>query len=464
MKPLDNKERPSLPEAKIAIPGDPPIDPAELETLQRETFGYFVKEANPSNGLIADKTQPGAPSSIAAVGLALSSYPVGVVRGFMSRADAVQRTLATLRFFDASVQGTEADATGYKGFYYHFLDMRSGRRAWECELSTIDTAFLLAGMLAAAAFFLDDTDDEREIRELGDKLYRRADWQWAQDGGVTVRQGWRPESGFLSYRWQGYDEAMFLYLLGLGSPTFPLPRESYAEWTSTYQWRRIYGYELVYSGPLFTHQISHLWVDLRGLRDEYMRGKDSDYFENSRRATYVQQRYAIDNPRGFSDYGETCWGITASDGPGPDTLEIGGRQRRFFDYLARGVPEGPDDGTIAPWAVVASLPFAPEIVLPTLNYFVNHVDLKTEDRLGFKATFNPTHPDRSKNPFGWVSPWQYGLNQGPIVLMIENYRSGLPWRLMRSSPYVTCGLRRAGFTGGWLDGPDRGRPPATHVR
>ncbi len=422
--------------------------------MQRETFGYFVKEANPSNGLIADKTQPGAPSSIAAVGLALSSYPVGVARGFMSRADAVQRTLATLRFFDASAQGTEVDATGYKGFYYHFLDMRSGRRVWECELSTVDTAFLLAGMLTAAAFFLDDTDDEREIRELADKLYRRADWHWARNGGVTVCQGWRPESQFLSYRWQGYDEAMFLYLLGLGSPTYPLPAESYAAWTSSYQWRRIYGHELLYSGPLFTHQISHLWFDLRGLRDKYMRGKNSDYFENSRRATYVQQRYAIDNPRGFSDYGETCWGITASDGPGPDTLEIGGRQRRFFDYLARGVPDGPDDGTIAPWAVVASLPFAPEIVLPTLDYFINLVVLKTEDRLGFKATFNPTHPDRSKNPFGWVSPWQFGLNQGPIVLMIENYRSGLPWRLMRSSPYVTCGLRRAGFTGGWLDGPD----------
>ncbi len=438
--------------------GDPPIGPAELETLQRETFGYFVKEANPSNGLIADKTQPGAPSSIAAVGLALSSYPVGVARGFMSRADAVQRTLATLRFFDASVQGTDADATGYKGFYYHFLDMRSGRRVWECELSTVDTAFLLAGMLTAAAFFLDDTDDEREIRQLADKLYRRADWQWAQDGGVTVCQGWKPESGFLSYRWQGYDEAMFLYLLGLGSPTYPLPAESYAAWRSSYEWRRIYGHELLYSGPLFTHQITHLWFDLRGLRDEYMRGKDSDYFENSRRATYVQQRYAIDNPRGFSDYGESCWGITASDGPGPDTLEIDGRQRRFFDYLARGVPDGPDDGTIAPWAVVASLPFAPEVVLPTLDYFINHVHLKTEDRCGFKATFNPTHPDRSANPFGWVSPWQFGLNQGPIVLMIENYRSGLPWRLMRSSPYVTCGLRRAGFTGGWLDGPDAGRP------
>lgn len=443
---------------------DPPIGPAELEKLQRETFGYFVKEANPSNGLIADKTQPGAPSSIAAVGLALSSYPVGVVRGFMSRADAVQRTLATLRFFDASVQGTEADATGYKGFYYHFLDMRSGRRVWECELSTVDTAFLLAGMLTAAAFFLGDADDEREIRELADKLFRRVDWQWAQNGGVTVCQGWRPESGFLSYRWQGYDEAMFLYLLGLGSPTYPLPAESYAAWTSSFQWRRIYGHELLYSGPLFTHQISHLWFDLRGLRDEYMRSKDSDYFENSRRATYVQQRYAIDNPRGFSDYGETCWGISASDGPGPDIVEIGGQQRRFFDYLARGVPDGPDDGTIAPWAVVASLPFAPEVVLPTLDYFINHVDLKTEDRCGFKATFNPTHPDRSKNPFGWVSPWQFGLNQGPIVLMIENYRSGLPWRLMRSSPYVTCGLRRAGFTGGWLDGPDGGRSPGMQVR
>jgi hypothetical protein len=220
----------------------------------------------------------------------------------------------------------------------------------------------------------------------------------------------------------------------------------------------------LYSGPLFTHQISHLWFDLRGLRDEYMRGKNSDYFENSRRATYVQQRYAIDNPRGFSDYGETCWGISASDGPGPDSIEISGRKREFFDYLARGVPDGPDDGTIAPWAVVASLPFAPEIVLPTLDYFINHVHLKTEDRCGFKATFNPTHPDRSKNPFGWVSPWRFGLNQGPIVLMIENYRSALPWRLMRSSPYVTCGLRRAGFTGGWLDGPDGGRPPATQVR
>ena len=431
---------------------DLPIGPAEFDTLQRETFEYFVREASPHNGLIADKTQPGAPASIAAVGLALSVYPVGVERKFMDRAEAVRRILTTLRFLNDSVQGIQADATGYKGFYYHFLDMRSGRRVWECELSTIDTAFLLAGMLTAAAYFLGDTDDEHEIRAFADKLYRRADWQWAQNGGQAVSQGWKPESYFLTYRWQGYDEAMFLYLLGLGSPTFPLPIESYAAWTSTYQRRHIYGHDLLYAAPLFTHQISHLWFDMRGLRDAYMRGKGSDYFENSRRATYVQQRYVIDNPHGFSDYSETCWGITASDGPGPSTIKIAGRKRHFFDYLARGVPEGPDDGTLAPWALVASLPFAPEIVLPTLDYFINHLNLKTKDRLGFKATFNPTHPDRSENPFGWVSPWQFGLNQGPIVLMIENYRSGLPWRLMRSSPYVIRGLRRAGFTGGWLDG------------
>jgi hypothetical protein len=436
--------------AQVAV-AEAPIGAAELELLQRETFCYFQKEVNPGNGLIADKTSPGAPASIAAVGLALSSYPIGVHRGFMSRADAVRITLTTLRFFDASSQGNHPDATGYKGFYYHFLDMHSGKRVWHCELSTVDTSFLIAGMLTAAAYFLDDTADEAEIRELADRLYRRVDWQWAQNDGVTVSQGWKPESGFLPYRWQGYDEAMFLYLLGLGSPTFPLPPESYVAWTSTFQWRGLYDVEMLHSGPLFTHQISHLWFDLRGIRDEFMRGKGIDYFENSRRATRVQQSHAVANPNGFADYSACCWGISASDGPGPDTIEIGGRQRVFFDYLARGVPDGPDDGTIAPWAVVASLPFAPDIVLPTLDYFINHVDLKTADRCGFKATFNPTHPDRSKNPFGWISPWQFGLNQGPIVMMIENYRSGLLWRLMRSCPHAVRGLRRAGFSGGWLD-------------
>jgi hypothetical protein len=420
-----------------------------MDALQRETFDYFVHEANPHNGLIIDKTQPGTPASIAAVGLALSSYPVGVERGFITRADAIQKTLTTLRFFRNSVQSTDHDATGYKGFYYHFLDMKSGKRVWKCELSTVDSAFLLMGMLTAAAYFLEDTADTREIRALADELYRRADWNWAQNGGAAVSMGWNPESGFLPYRWQGYDEALFLYVLGLGSPTHPLPKESYAAWTSTYQWRKIYGHDFLFSGPLFTHQISHVWIDFRKIQDDYMRGKSIDYFENSRRATYVQKQYAIDNPAKFDGYGANCWGITASDGPGPVKRTIKGIERQFFGYDARGVPDGPDDGSIAPWAVVASLPFAPEIVLPALEYF-EKLKLREKNPYGFKATFNRTYPAKSSNFPGWISPWHYGLNQGPIVLMIENYRTGLIWRLLRSCPYIVSGLQRAGFRGGWL--------------
>ena len=420
-----------------------------IDALQRDTFDYFVHEANPANGLVIDRTEPGAPASIAAVGLALSAYPIAVERGFMTRADAIDRTLATLRFFDQSVQSTDADATGYKGFYYHFLDMADGKRAEKCELSTIDTAFLLAGMLTVAAYFSGTTANEREIGDLASELYRRTDWNWARNGGLTVTHGWKPESGFLLYRWKGYDEALVLYLLGLGSPTHPLPRESYAEWASTYEWREVRGQEFLYSGPLFTHQISHLWIDFRGIQDDYMRGKKIDYFENSRRATLAQQQYAIENPLEFDGYGAKCWGITAGDGPGPATHTIKGKERQFFGYVARGVPDGPDDGTIAPWAVVASLPFAPEIVIPTLDYF-EKLKLRTDNPYGFKASFNITFAERFDPPHAWVSPFHYGLRQGPIVLMIENYRSGLLWHLMRQCPCLVDGLRRAGFQGGWL--------------
>jgi hypothetical protein len=368
----------------------------------------------------------------------------------MKRAAAVERTLTTLRFFWNSRQGPEPDATGHKGFYYHFLNMRTGRRAWQCELSTIDSAFLLAGALTAGVYFDSDASDEREIRSLADQLYRRADWQWAQNGGATVTHGWKPDSGFLKYRWSGYDEAMLLYVLGMGSPTHPLPESSYTAWISTYRWEYRYGYEYLYAGPLFTHQLSHIWIDFRGIQDAFMRVKGIDYFENSSRATCVQQQYAVDNPLKFAGYGRDCWGITASDGPGAETIKVGGIQRQFFDYAGRGVPYGPDDGSIAPWAVVASLPFAPEIVLPTIDYFINEVKLTAHNPYGFKATFNPTYPIKSSNPCGWVSPWHYGLNQGPIVLMIENYRTDLLWRLMRDCPYIVSGLHRAGFRGGWL--------------
>ena len=427
-----------------------PAIEAELEILQRDSFGYFVHETNPANGLVIDKTAPDWPASIAATGFALAAYPVGVERGLMSRSAAVERTLATLRFFWNSPHGPEPDATGYQGFYYHFLDMQTGRRAWQCELSTVDSTFLLAGMLTAGSYFDAEAADEREIRTLADALYRRANWQWAQNQGATLTHGWKPESGFLQCRWEGYDEALLLYMLALGSPTYPMSDGSYAAWGSTYLWQHCYGYDYLYAGSFFTHQLSHMWIDFRGIQDAFMRDKGIDYFENSRRATYVQQRYAIDNPLKFKGYGSCCWGITASDGPGPDTIQVDGIERQFFDYLARGVPCGPDDGTLAPWAVVASLPFAPEIVLPSIEHFIHQLGLKAVNPYGFKATFNATYPGEPGSTCGWVSPWHYGLNLGPIVLMIENYRSGLLWRLMRSCPYIVRGLRRAGFTGGWL--------------
>ena len=427
----------------------PTVD-ADLESLQRETFSYFLHETNQQNGLVRDKTAPNWPASIAATGLALAVYPVAVERGFITRAAAIQTILSTLRFFWNSRQGPEPDATGYRGFYYHFLDMETGRRAWQCELSTVDSAILFAGALTAGAYFDADSTEEKEIRTLADALYRRVDWRWAQNGGATVTHGWLPESGFLKWRWEGYDEALVLYILALGSPTYPLPEESYAAWAFTYRWEHYCGYDYLYSGPLFTHQLSHIWVDFRGIQDAFMRAKGIDYFENSRRATYVQREYAIENPLKFAHYGEHCWGLTASEGPGPDTVTVAGVERQFFDYVGRGVPYGPDDGTIAPWALAASLPFAPEIVLPALDYCIHELKLTESNRHGFKASFNPTYPAAPGNPHGWVSPWHFGLNEGPTVLMIENYRTGLLWSLMRNCPYVVTGLLRAGFTGGWL--------------
>jgi len=425
----------------------------ELGQLQKSTFGYFLKEANAENGMVPDSTKENAAASIAAIGFALTAYPIGVERGYLNRNAAIGRVLATLRFFWNSAQSEAPDATGYRGFYYHFLDMKTGLRALESELSTIDTAFLLAGALAAAMYFDRATDEETEIRTLADALYARADWQWAQNGKRTVAHGWKPATGFIKHHWEGYSEALVLYALGLGSPTHPLPTESYAAWTRSYRWKKLYDIEFLYAGPLFIHQLSHVWIDFRGIQDEYMRAKGIDYFENSRRAAYVQQAYAIRNPKQFAGYGKYAWGITASDGPGPAQRRVGNVDRKFYDYKARAIPNGPDDGTLAPWAVVGSLPFAPELVLPTIRSFDETYPEMTST-YGFKCSYNPTFSEGSKNSSGWISEGYYGLDQGPIVMMIENYRTGLPWRLMRRHPAIRMGLRRAGFTGGWLGNAD----------
>jgi NADPH:quinone reductase-like Zn-dependent oxidoreductase len=431
--------------------------PGDVLELQRLAFRYFLDYTNSQNGLVADNSGEDSPCSIAATGLGLSCYPVAVKNGWLERSDAAERTLTTLRFLEQSPQGPESDVTGYKGFYYHFLGMKDGRRAGGCELSTIDSSLLLAGVLVAGAFFDEDRPAESEIRKTADALYRRADWQWALYGvacnangwptetveGVTIIHGGTPENGFISYRYRGYDESLLMHVLGLGSSTFPLPPECYRAWQESFDWRQSYGVEYLHSGPLFIHQLSHCWLDLNGIADRVMQDKGLDYFENSRRAVHVQQSYAKENPRDFRDYGPLCWGISASDGPGPATKVIAEVERNFWMYEARGVPDGPDDGTLTPGAVAASLPFAPELVIDTLRALLRaYPDLRSE--YGLRASLNPT--------FGnWVSPLNYGLDQGPIVMMIENHRSGLLWELMRRSPYIWRGLRKAGFGGGWLE-------------
>ena len=423
-----------------------------LSVLQRETFAYFLNEVNKHTGLIADKTQPGSPASISATGMGLSCYIAGIERGFITRAEAIKRTLNILRFFSNSHQGTEADATGYKGFYYHFLDMETGKRAWKSELSTVDTAILLAGILTARYYFTGKNKSEIEIRKLADELYARTDWQWATNGKDSISHGWKPESGFLRYRWnKKYSEAHIIYVLALGSPSFPINPSGYKKWIATFEWKKLYGIEYMYAGPLFIHQMSQIWLDCKGISDDINRKTGIDYFENSRRATFIQQKYAIENPLGFARYGENGWGFTASDGPGPATRTINGIKRKFYDYIARGAPFGPDDGTISPWAVVSSLPFLPKVVLSTMRHAIERLDFEKHHDYGFDASYNPTFPEKNTPSNSWISEWQFGLNQGPVILMIENYKSGLIWNIMKKCPHIINGLYRAGFCGGWLD-------------
>jgi hypothetical protein len=417
-----------------------------LDRIQRAAFLYFVETTNPANGLIADTSRNGSPCSIAVVGFALSVFPVAVERGWIERKDAVERSLALLRFFKDSDQSGAPDATGYKGFYYHFLSMETGARVWQSELSMVDSALLIAGALTAATYFSRDDADEVELREIADALYRRVDWRWAQDERGVIRQGWKPESGFLHYVWQGYNEAIVLYVLALGSPTHSLEGDGYEAWTVTYQWENLYGYDFLYAGPLFIHQFSHAWLDLRGIRDNFMREKCCDYFENSRRAVLIQQEYAQRNPNELAGYDEYCWGLTACDGPAEEMSIPNGGRRHIFGYAARGVPYGPDDGTLSGWAPLASLPFAPEIALRTAGCMLERYPEMFRER--YASSFNPSLV-RSDGKV-WVSRGHYGLDQGIVVMMIENYRSELIWRLTRSCSYISTGLGRAGFRGGWL--------------
>jgi hypothetical protein len=447
-------------------PPRPPVggqtDTEFLHEVQNLTFDYFWETTNPSNGLVPDRWPTPSFSSVAAIGFGLTAYLVGVERGWTTRTAARDRVLTTLRFFWSSPQSEQSTrATGYRGFYYHFLDMQTGHRFQQVELSTIDTGLLLMGVLAAQEYF-DETDPaEIEIRALADSIYFRVDWQWASVRPPAISMGWHPETGFIAYDYDGYNEAMFLYVLALGSPTHPLTAEAWTEFTSSYRWSEFYGQAHVNFAPLFGHQYSHVWIDFRGIQDAYMRGRGIDYFENSRRATLAQRAYAVHNPNSWEGYGPTLWGLTASDGPGDFRATIGGREREFHGYWARGAAAGElrDDGTIAPTAVGGSVPFAPEITIPALRAMRDGTAGNLYSRYGFKDAFNLTldvpglaQVGTTVPGVGWFDVDYLGIDQGPILLMIENHRTGFVWSLMRENDHIVRGLCRAGFTGGWLAG------------
>ncbi len=422
-----------------------------LDNVQQAAFNYMWNEANSSTGLIRDRNQSGSPSSIAAVGFGLSAICVGIDHGWVTRAQGATRVYNTLNTFWTQPQGPAPSGTiGYKGFFYHFLDLGTAVRmpGWNPELSDIDTALLLAGVLDCEQYFNTGDPTEVSIRSLADQIYRRVDWTFFQN---TTQNGlmhqWLPDAvggpgTFDTGVWTGYNEMMIMYILAMGSPTHSVPAADWSTYTSTYNWTLptggYGGVQYLVFPPLYGHQYSHCWINFKNKRDPFMNTKGSDYFTNSRRAVIAQQAYCIANPGikppgaptqpDAAGYSSILWGLTAGDGP--------------TGYTARGAP-GPgfgftDDGTIAPTAVVASLPFAPEICVPTIvNMYDNYPLLW--GTYGFRDGFNlGRSPDWYDNDF-------LGIDQGPMVLMIENYRNASIWLRFMQNPYVIAGMNAAGF-------------------
>ena len=456
--------------SRAAAPVEPPAPgprtalPPLFDDIERRTFDFFWRTANPANGLVPDRYPSASPASVAAVGFGLTACAIGADRGFITRAQARERTLTTVRFFRDAPQGPQPRGmAGHKGFFYHFIDMKTGARAGGSELSTIDTALLVAGLLHVQCYFNGAHPDEDEIRAGVDAIYRRVDWTWAQVRGQLISLSWSPEKGWAPYDWGGYNEAMLLVLLALGSPTHPVKESAWREWSENHgaTHPRFMGYEYLGFASMFGHQYSHTWIDFRGIQDAPMRERGIDYFENSRRATYAQRAYAIANPKGWFEYGPNVWGFTACDGPGwVHDSDRSGRGRFFLDYRARGAGHATtlDDGTIAPTAALSSLPFAPEIVIPaTLEMHARYGQF-IYSTYGFLDSFNRSFTStdlrlsvgRVDPGFGWIASDYLGIDQGPILAMISNYRNELVWNDMRRCEPLRRGLERAGFRGGWL--------------
>ena len=419
-------------------------DEAMLDSIQHKTLLFFLNEHHPEWGIVKDRAADWAPASIASTGFGIASFAVGVERNWMTREEAAKITLNILDFLTGSVQSADTSASGYKGFYYHFLRLNTGTRAWRCELSSVDTGLLMMGIIFARNYYNLDNDVEKRIRSQAAIILERIDWNFMvmPDTGKyanTISMAWTPDHGLHNMGWSGYNEALFLYIIAAGSG-MENAEKSYSSWLSSYKWQTPYeGLSHAAFPPLFGHQFSQSFIDFRGVADMYMKEKGIDYFENSRRATYVQREYAIDNPYGWVGYDSLCWGVTASDGPGD---QYNFDDKKFLGYAGRGT-SGPDynyfdDGTIAPYGPLSSMPFAPEIVFPTIRAINERYGDSLWGKYGYYDSFNPTAK--------WFDNDFVGIDEGPMLIMIENFRTGLVWNNVMKDPIIQKGLNRLGFT------------------
>ena len=369
-----------------------------LERLEYDSILYFTREINPENGLIKDSSRPGSPASVAAVGFGLTSICIGEHRGWIAKDDAQYLVLKILKTFRDTVPNEH-------GFFYHFLDMRTAERAWNSEVSSIDTALFLAGALFAGEYF-----KGTQIEEIAGELYDRVDWPWMLNNKKILCMGWKPESGFLPYYWDSYNESMILYALAIGSNTHPIPKESWFEWKRPVDSYKDYKIVYCFTGSIFTYQYSHAWIDFRGLFDGGI-----NYYENSVSAVKANREFCIDNSNTYSIYGNDCWGLSACIGPD--------------GYRGYGAKPGMalNDGTIPPYGMAGSLPFDPISSLNGLKNLYEKYGSFLYGKYGFKDAFNA-----GKN---WWAEEYLGIDLGITAVMIENYRSALVWdKFMRLQP------------------------------
>ena len=397
-------------------------DEAFLDDLQERLFQYFWQQADSETGLVLDRARVDGSAldanhqnvgSIAATGFGLTALCIATERRWIDSTAAKQRTRMTLRFF--------ADrAYHQQGWFYHWLDTKTGERRWNSEVSSIDTALLLAGVLTVRQCFAQDA----EIARLANKIYRRVDFRWMLNRDpLLLSHGWKPETGFLRPRWDTYSEETILYLLAIGSPTYSIaPRSWYALWKDRYRYAG-HSYFTTIGVPLFMHQYSHAWIDYRGRKET--QGDRIDYFENSVEATLAHRAFCINLAHAFPGYGPDVWGITASDSA--------------KGYLAwGGPPHDPHiDGTVVPSAAGGSLMFTPELAVRALRTMRDKFGDKIYGRYGFVDAFNPNN--------GWVNPDVIGINQGIILLGAENARTGNVWRWFMKNAEIPLAMQRVGL-------------------